>query len=106
MNANEKHGCHGGDGATLPTTPLTAEQASKIANSYQILSAWEPAFRAIASGVHVVVPRWTEAEAIAEFVRRFGECPSVEMYARDWQSEQVGWLAALRAAGFLKGDKT
>lgn len=51
------------------------------------------------------VPRWTEAEAKDKFVKRFGECPSAEMYARDWHSEQVGWLACARAAGIL-GDKT
>lgn len=39
MSANEKHGCHGGDGSTLPTQPaplLTPELARELARMHQI----------------------------------------------------------------------
>ncbi len=105
MNANEKHGCHGGDGSTLPMNPpiLTAEMADEAAETWRDnmgdadeVGAIHAALVHIATGRTVVVPVMTEAQAREAFDNA-DICIIGSVYAH-----RDTWLAALRHAGVLK----
>ncbi len=105
LNANEKHGCHGGDGSTLPMNPpiLTAAMADNLdkRSHGDLTFFWFnrdefTALQAIATGRTACVPVMTEAQAREAFDKWAGE----KEYTFD--IELFTWLAALRHAGVLK----
>lgn len=106
MSANEKHGCHGGDGSTLPTQPaplLRAEMLDDVDGLSQLLDPCEEsngelqrALQALADGRTVNVRVLTEDECRAEFEAWY--------FLHAWKLPTPAeiWLACARAMGAVR----
>lgn len=107
MTANEKHGCHGGDGATLPAPLLTASDAKEARRMLGSMSmhanaeqAWRvyDAIEALADGRTRCVEVLSEEEhraALQRWVRSQGGTDPNEL-------EHDAWMACARAMGAVR----